>query len=119
MSLLVKLIYYRIILTAIKQSREAVVLPFTCHPSPSFTTFTLRSREVMRLFLDLDAYGGTNPLGMFPIFLKRTADVMAPRRSVVFRRLLCLGSFPRCWRQSNVSPIPKGPPLLPITDRFP
>ena len=46
---------------------------------------------------------------MFILFLKRTADVMAPRLSVVFRRLVRLGSFPACWRQANVTPIPKGP----------
>ena len=46
---------------------------------------------------------------MFPLFLKRTADVLAPHLSVVFRRLLRLGSFPACWRQANVTPIPKGP----------
>ena len=63
----------------IKQSREAVDLPLTCHLSPSLTTFTFRSREVRRLFLDLDPYGGTDILGMFPNFLKRTADVMALR----------------------------------------
>ena len=66
-----------------KQSREAVDLPLTCHPSPSLTTFAFRSREVRRLLLDLDPYGGTDPLGLFPPFLKRTADVMAPRLSVV------------------------------------
>ena len=60
--------------------------------------------------LDLDPYGGSDPLGMFPLFLKRTADVLAPRLSVVFRRLVCLGSFPTCWRQANATPIPKGPP---------
>ena len=37
------------------------------------------------------------------------AHVLAPRLSVVFRRLLRLGSFPACWRQANVTPIPKGP----------
>ena len=41
--------------------------------------------------LDLDLYGGTDPLGMLPLFLKRT-DVMAPRLSVVFRRLVRLGT---------------------------
>ena len=30
------------------------------------------------LLLDLDPYGGTDPLGMLPLFLNRTADVMAP-----------------------------------------
>ena len=61
-----------------KQSREAVDLPLTCHPSPSLTTFAFRSSEVMHLLLDLDLYSGTDPLGMFPFFLKITADVMAP-----------------------------------------
>ena len=60
----------------LKQSREAVDLRLTCHPSPSFITFAFRSRAVRRLLLDLDPYGGTDPLGMFPLFLKRTADVM-------------------------------------------
>ena len=61
-----------------KQSREAVDLPLTCHPSPSLATFAFRSSEVRRLLLDLDPYGGADPLGMFILFLKRTADVMAP-----------------------------------------
>ena len=60
-----------------KQSREVVDLPLTCHPSPSLTTFGFRSSEVRCLLLDLDPYGDTDPLGMFPLFLRRT-DVMAP-----------------------------------------
>ena len=67
-----------------KQSRESVDLPVTCHPCPSLITFALRSSEVKRLLLDLDPYGGTDPVGMFPLFLKRTNDVLAPRLSVVF-----------------------------------
>ena len=59
--------------------------------------------------LDLDPYGGTDPLGMFPLFLKKTTYVMAPRLSEVFQRLVHLGSFPACWRLTNVTPIPKGP----------
>ena len=58
--------------------------------------------------LDLDPYGGSDPLGMFPLFIKRTADVLAPYLSVVFRRLVRLGSFPACWK-ANVTPIPKCP----------
>ena len=60
--------------------------------------------------LDLDPYGGNNPLGMLPLFLKRTADIMAYCLSVVLLRLVRLGSFPACWRQSNITPIPIGPP---------
>ena len=74
-----------------KQSWEAVDLPLTCHPSPSLTNVAFRSREVRRLLSDLDHYGGTDPLGMFPLFLKRTADVMATRLSVVFPGLLETG----------------------------
>ena len=80
------------------QSRESVNLLVTCHPSPSLITFAFRSSEVKRLLLDLDPWGGTDPLIMFSLFLKRTADVLAPHLSVVFRWLLRLGSFPACWR---------------------
>ena len=68
------------------------------------------------LLLDLDPYGGTDPLGLFPLLFKRTADVMAPHLSVVFRRLVRLGSFPACWRQANVTPIPKGPPFSSVAN---
>ena len=101
-----------------KQSREADDLPFTCHPSPSLTTFALRSSEVKSRLLDLDPYGGTNPVGMFPLFLNRTADVMALVK-VVFRRLVRLGSFPGCWRQANITPIPKIPPSSSVANYRP
>ena len=92
------------------QSRDPVVLQSTCYQSPSLTTFAFRSREVRRLLFDLDSYRGTDQFDMFPLFLKRTADVLATRLAVVFRQLLRLGSFPVCWRVANVTPIPKGPP---------
>ena len=102
-----------------KQFRKSIDLPLTCHPSPSLVTFAFRSSEVRSLLLDLDSCGGTDPMGMFPLFLKRTADVLAPRLSVVFRRLLRLGSFPTCWRQANVTPIPKGPPSSSVANYRP
>ena len=78
-----------------KQSRGSVDLPLTCHPSQRLTSFAFRSSEVRHILLDLDPYGGSDPLGMFPLFLKRTADVLAPRLSVVLRRLVRLhGLFP-------------------------
>ena len=63
-----------------KQSREAVDLPLTCHPTPSLTISAFRSSEVRHFLLDLDfaPYGGTDLLGIFSLFLKRTAEVMAP-----------------------------------------
>ena len=66
--------------------------------------------------LDLDPYGGSDPLGIFPLFLNRTADVLDPRLSVVFRRLLLLGSSRAYSRQANVTPIPKGPPSSTVAN---
>ena len=103
-----------------KQSREAVDLPLTCHPSPSLSTFAFRSKKVRRLWLDLDPYGETDPLGMFPLFLKRTADVMAPRLSVCFGGLF-VWVISRLAGDRPMSPQLRKvhrPPLLPITDRF-
>ena len=80
-----------------KQSRESVDLPLTCHLSTRLTSFAFRSSEVRLLLLDLDPYGGSDLLGIFSIFLKRTANVLPPSRlGVVFRRLVRLGSFPAC-----------------------
>ena len=73
----------------------------------------------MRLLLDLDPYGGTDPLSMFPLFLKRTAEIKAHRLSIVFRRLVRLGSFPACWRQVNVTPISIGPPSSSVANYRP
>ena len=96
-----------------KQSRESVDLPITCHPSWSLTSFAFRSSEVRRLLLDFDPYGGSYSLGMFPLFLKITADVLAPRHRVVFRRLA--GDRPMSPLFQRVH----RPPLLPTIDRFP
>ena len=89
-----------------KQSRESVAALDCC---PRLTSFYFRSSEVRRLLLDVDPYRGCDPLGMFSLFLKKTADVLVPHLSVVFRQLVRLSSFPACWRQANVTHIPKGP----------
>ena len=76
-------------------------------------------RERSGVSCDFDPYGGTDLLGMFLLFLERTADVMAPSLSLVIRRLVRLGSFPPCWRQANVTPIPKGPPSSSVANYRP
>ena len=103
-----------------KQSRDPVDLPSTCHPSPSLTTFPFRSREVKRLLLDLDSNGGTDPLGMFPLFLKKTAVVLDPRLVVVFRRLLVWIAFlfAAQWLMSPQFQRVHLPPQHPIIDQF-
>lgn len=92
-----------------KQSREEIGLPQTCHPEPKLTSFAFRSRTVRKLLLDLDSYGGVDPLGFFPLFFKEIANEFSPKLSVLFRRLMREGSFPQCWRCADVVPIPKGP----------
>ena len=100
------------------QSSSSVDLPLTCHPFLSLcpqVTFAFRSSKVKRLLFDLDSYGGTDPVGTFPLLLKRT-DVLAPRLSVVSRWLLRLGSFPVWWRPANVTPISKGSPSSDVAN---
>ena len=45
---------------------------------PSETSALLR--------LDLDTCGGIDPLDAFPLFLKKVADVVAPKLSIIFRK---------------------------------
>ena len=43
-----------------------------------------------------------------------------PRRlTAVFQWLVHLGSFPACWGQANVTPIPKGPPSSSVANYRP
>ena len=42
--------------------------------------------------------------------------MLLPCHSVVFRRLVRLGNFLPCWRQANVTPIPKGPASSPVAN---
>ena len=70
----------------------------------------------MCLLFELDPYGGTDLLGKFPLFLQRTADILTPSFSVVFRWLVLLGSFPACWRQENVSPTQKDSPSSSVAN---
>ena len=51
-----------------KQSREAVDRRSLAIHLLVLPPLAFRSREVRRLLLDLDPYGGTDPLGMFPLF---------------------------------------------------
>ena len=55
----------------------------------------------------------------FLFFLRELLILWPPRLSVVFRRLVRLGSFPACWRQANFTPIPKGPPSSSVANYRP
>ena len=91
-----------------KQSRDVVDLPATCYIEPALTSIAFRAREVKRLLGELDAYGGVDPLGHFPLLFKECRDIMAPKLTSVFRKLIRKGSFPFEWRSANITPISKG-----------
>ena len=73
----------------------------SCFPQSMVQFFACRTPVSVRLLLDLDEYGGIEPLGAFPLFQKMVADNIAPKRSIIFRRLIRLGSFPERWRSTN------------------
>ena len=56
---------------------------------------------------------------MFPFLKKKTAEVLALRITVIFRRLIRLGSFPVSYRVAKVTPIPEGPPSCPASNYGP
>ena len=86
-----------------KQSDEVLTLPQSCHPEAKLTTIAFRSREIERLMLDLDPYGGSGPDGIFPLFFIKTAHFLAPKIAVIFRKLTRVGKFSLCWRRANIT----------------
>ena len=91
-----------------KQSDWSPCLPASCHPQPGITGLAFRSADIFKNLIDLNAHGGVDPNGIFPLFLKKLARVFAPKLSKLFRILLSSGSFPKEWRCANITPIPKG-----------
>ena len=49
-----------------------------------------------------------DPNGIFPLFLKKNAQLLAPKISTILRKLIRAGSFPSFWRSGNITPLPKG-----------
>ena len=90
-----------------KQSNEKLNLPHSCFPEAKLSIIAFRSREIKSLLLDLGAYGGVDPNGIFPMFFIKTADFLAPKLSVILRKLARRGSFSACWRIGNVTPLSK------------
>ena len=101
-----------------KQCNQELSLPLTCFPLPKLVSIAFRSNELKTFLCDLDAYGGTDPHGFFPLFFKNCATVIAPKLAVIFRLLLKSGSFPSCWRKANITPIPKGASASPSPSEY-
>ena len=82
-----------------KQCREKFVTHLSCFPRPVCNSLAFHTSVLRRLLLDLDSYCGVDPLGVFPLFFKMVADIVAPKLSV-------------CWRSANVAAVIKGPPSM-------
>ena len=65
---------------------------------------------LLRLLLDLDTYGGVDPFCVFPLFLKKVVDIIAPKPSIICCRLIRLRSFLECYWSANVTAIPMAAP---------
>ena len=91
-----------------KQCVDSLLLPQSCFPEPKLCSMAFRSREVRALLLELDGHGGVDPNGILPIFLKKTANIIAPKITAIFRKLVRLSCFPSLWRTGNIAALPKG-----------
>ena len=90
-----------------KQSDTEVTLPQSCHPEAKLISIAFRSREIEKLMLNLDPYGGSGPDGIFPLFFIKTADILAPKIAVIFRKMTRAGKFSLLWRMGNITPTSK------------
>ena len=71
-----------------KENQNDVALPSVCFPEPILSSFAFKSSELHKSLSDLDTYGGNEPSGMFPMFLKEISSLIVPKVSVIFRSLI-------------------------------
>ena len=90
-----------------KQSDEKLQMPQSCVPDAKLTNIAFRSKEIEKLLLDLDSYGGAGPEGIFPLFFKKSYQILSPKLSVIFRKESRAGAFSSCWRFGNVTSLSK------------
>ena len=101
-----------------KQCRVQFVTPMSCFIQSMCNSLAFRTSVLLRRLHNLDMFMDVYPLGVFRLFLKKVADIIAPKQSIIFRRLIRLGSFPDCWRSANLTDIRKGAPS-PDTQKLP
>ena len=91
-----------------KRCREQFVTSLSSFPQSRCNSLAYRIPVFLHLLLDLDTYGGVDPLGVFPLFLEMVTEIIAPKLSIILGELIRRGSFPECWRSAKVTAIPKG-----------
>ena len=74
-----------------KQCREQFVTPLSCFPQSRCDSLAFRTPILLRLLLDLGTYGGVDPSGVFLLFLKMVADIIAPKLSINFHGIIRRG----------------------------
>ena len=79
-----------------KQCRKQFVTRLHCFPHFRCDYLAFWTSVLLRLLLDLDTYGDVDPLGVFPLFLKMVADIIANKLCIIYRGLIRLGLFPEC-----------------------
>ena len=91
-----------------KQSNDKLTMPHSCFPEAKLTKLAFRSIEIKKkLILELDSYGGAGPDGIFPLFFKKTCEVLSPKLAVIFRKDSRMGAFSLVWRFGNITPLSK------------
>ena len=101
-----------------KKCREQFVTPWYRFPQCRCNSLAFRTPVLLRLLLDLDTYEDVDPLGVFPLFLKMVADIIAPKLNIIFLETIRWGSFPKRWRSANAAAIPNDAPS-PDTENYP
>ena len=101
-------------------SSLSFVTPFSNFPLSMCNYLSFRASVFLCLLLDLDTNEGLDPLGAFPLFLKKVAGIIATKLSVIFRGLIRLGSLPECWCLIMLLPFPRvlNPMIMKTTDPY-
>ena len=89
----------------------------SCFPQSRCNFLAFQTLVLQLLLLDLYTYGGVDPLGEFPLFLKKIADIIDPKLSIIFPELIRQELFLKRWRSTNVTAIPKGA-LSPAMEKY-
>ena len=80
-----------------------LLCPHTCFPEFKLAGLAFRSQENKNLLSDIDAYGGAEYAGSFPLFLKKPADVLSPKTAVILHKCARPGNFSTSWKVANVA----------------